>query len=402
MSGLLATLLLLAGLAAQDPAPGDAPPAEATAAAAEPVATPPPGLAEDLNAFADRHPAYAAVEELGTSRGGRAILALVLGAREAGDLDRRPGLALVGLGGESERASELALALARYVLDELTPEERERVLGSATLYLIPQLDPDSPASPGARDVRLERNFPIGWQPDTLVPGAGAVPLSEPESKALATFLRGRTNLSLLLGLRGGQAELLPRAGTDGDAAVLNEPGAADAGDTKPRVTLWKPARGSVAAYAWEALGVFPRLLEFRADELQSAARRVAQLAQGLPRLRLTEPAVEMLRPGLYRLDVRIENPGRLPTLSDLGAERRLAGEVELAIQGATVLACAHRAAEQSFEVQSRVEGRYSIGQIAGGGAVELCVLVEAEAGTEITLSTRSPRAGMAGRSVTLP
>ena len=46
-----------------------------------------------------------------------------------------------------------------------------------------------------RDGNLNRNFPAGWRPDYRQYGAGDLPLSEPESKAIADFLLAHPNIS---------------------------------------------------------------------------------------------------------------------------------------------------------------------------------------------------------------
>ena len=46
-----------------------------------------------------------------------------------------------------------------------------------------------------RDGNLNRNFPAGWRPDFRQYGAGDLPLSEPEAKAIADFLLTHPNIS---------------------------------------------------------------------------------------------------------------------------------------------------------------------------------------------------------------
>lgn len=40
-----------------------------------------------------------------------------------------------------------------------------------------------------------RNFPVSWEPEARQPGAGAFPLSEPETRAIAEFTRARRNIA---------------------------------------------------------------------------------------------------------------------------------------------------------------------------------------------------------------
>jgi hypothetical protein len=46
-----------------------------------------------------------------------------------------------------------------------------------------------------RDGNMNRNFPTNWAPDTLEYGAGELPLSEPEAKAVARFILGHPNIA---------------------------------------------------------------------------------------------------------------------------------------------------------------------------------------------------------------
>lgn len=46
-----------------------------------------------------------------------------------------------------------------------------------------------------RDGNLNRNFPIGWQPEHVQYGAGATPLSEPETRALVDWILATPNIA---------------------------------------------------------------------------------------------------------------------------------------------------------------------------------------------------------------
>ena len=64
---------------------------------------------------------------------------------------------------------------------------------------------------GPGGVDLDRNFPIAWRPQHEAPGAGAHPLSEPESLALAEFLVGHPEISLVVHVHCNQHGALTAA-----------------------------------------------------------------------------------------------------------------------------------------------------------------------------------------------
>lgn len=55
------------------------------------------------------------------------------------------------------------------------------------------------AAPVRWGLDLNRQFPVGWEPEAKQPGAGPFPLSEPETRAVAEFLLGQKNIT------GGQS-----------------------------------------------------------------------------------------------------------------------------------------------------------------------------------------------------
>lgn len=72
---------------------------------------------------------------------------------------------------------------------------------------------NDPEKSGGRSFDWNRNFPHGWRPETDQQGAGDHPLSEPEARYLADFMRGRPNLTGMLDYHTGTACILrPPAG----------------------------------------------------------------------------------------------------------------------------------------------------------------------------------------------
>ncbi|MCP4425235.1 MAG: protein kinase [Chloroflexi bacterium] len=99
----------------------------------------------------------------------------------------------------------LAEAFVNYFSDDPTtvPED-------ATVYIVPNLNPDSPEKPGqlsgrfnANGVDLNRNWGCRWSPDPIIfrqvrPGSGgATPFSEPETLALAEFIAAQSPTAVI-------------------------------------------------------------------------------------------------------------------------------------------------------------------------------------------------------------
>jgi beta-N-acetylhexosaminidase len=138
------------------------------------------GVALTALALAPAAHAAAAPQRIGTSAQGRPIVARWVGARTAPTV-----LLVVGEIHGNERAG---IAVTRRL-------RRARPPRGTALVLIDAANPDGAARDtrqNARGVDLNRNFPFAWrgggQPfDTFYPGRA--PLSEPESSALAAFIR---------------------------------------------------------------------------------------------------------------------------------------------------------------------------------------------------------------------
>lgn len=134
-----------------------------------------------------------------------------------------------------------------------------------------------------RDGNLNRNFPTGWRPEYRQYGAGDLPLSEPESKAIADFILSHPNISGMqcyhthggLHLRPSLVEpdsTLPRF----DLAVYNRIGAMGTALTGyPVISVYeeftndpdKPRVGSLMQWSYDEFGIITFSTELWNPEL---------------------------------------------------------------------------------------------------------------------------------------
>jgi hypothetical protein len=367
-----ATLLLLAlARAPQQDAPeiagASSAPAPAPTAPATPATLPRVDRAFTLDelelsfrALAAGRPRFARETSLGQSRGGRDLYVLELGDHEAGDLGERPGILLAGYGPAAGAfAAETILGVARALLEGDDAAIAARLAG-VSVYLAPALDPDTRVEGAPRpEIRFDRNFPYGWQPRTVRAGSGAYPLAIPEALALVRFLEQHANLSLIVGFvprpeRAGppwkEAEL-PEA----DRSVLASlAGKADPEGEGSLLLAWSDLAspgGGPLDHAFQGLGVYPCAFSYPgpgAEGLEAHIGRVVEGVRGLmarlPRLGLETEGLVELAPGLWQLDVAVRNEGRLPTLSQIGERLRGGPSFRVSMEGAKLVATAHRSA----------------------------------------------------------
>lgn len=386
------------------------------------------GIAEHLRGIVAAHPAVAALELLGRSAGGREILALRLGARDALPGQEKPVLLLIDYQGASSAGPEAALELAWQLALGFEHDARVRaLLTQATLLIAPALDPDARAprgaapSPSARPpVRFERNFPSGWQPETVRAGAGRTSLSEPETLAAARALTNLRGCAVVLGFaapapRGtayAEAEL-PLADREVFARLVAALELEGAAPVVPWFELGSPG-GGLFDFAYQARGIYPLVLPLPAEEdlaagglpayAEQVVARVLRCLTLLPRVELAQEGLERLASDTWQLDVRIQNVGIVPTASALARHREGSAEVSLRLEGAKLVATAKKPAsgapydDASFQVRSPLSG----GTLAGGEGRWLRLILEASSGGEVTVTALSAWAGSAAIHVTLP
>jgi hypothetical protein len=371
--------------------------------------------------LAAARPRFARLASLGKSRGERDILVLEIADQESGAAGENPGILFAGYGsGAGTFAAETILGIGRALLEGDDAALAGR-LADTSLYLAPALDPDVRADASASpEVRFERNFPYGWQPRTVRAGSGAYPLATPETLALVHFLEERTNLSLVVGFVAGaepsgppwkDAEL-----PEPDRAVLASLAQARGDDVALDLVPWTELGsqgGGPLDYAFQGLGIYACAFRYPPtgpEGLESHLARVVEGARGLvarlPRLVLETEGLEQLAPGLWQLDIAVRNQGGLPTLSELGGRRRAGPSFRVSMEGAKLVATAHRSAADQPFLADRLNADAS--SLAIGGDVlqpaetrYLRLIVEGVAGSSISVRGSSVRAGRAELTVSL-
>jgi zinc carboxypeptidase len=403
----------------------------APAPAVEPARPAPPavtwpltieGIEQHLRGIAAAHPGVAALEVVGKSAGGREILALRLGTRGDGQPAERPVLLLADHQGPTSAGPEAMLTLAWQVAEEFERDENVRMLFSrATLVLAPALDPDARAVGAVRaGVHFERNFPSGWQPESMRPGSGRTSLSQPESLAAARYLANLKGCAVLLGFvppapRGApyaEAEL-PAADREVFAKLCAALELAGSQPLVPWFELGSPG-GTLFDFAYQARGIYPLAFVLPAeDELAAGgmpaftaevSARVLRCLTLLPRVELEQEALERLASDTWQLDVRIQNVGIVPTSSALARHRDPLADVALRLDGAKLVATAKKPSSAAAWTDASFQARPSLsgGTLAGGEGRFLRLILEAGPGVEVRVTAASLWAGSDLLQLTLP
>jgi hypothetical protein len=424
-----------------DPAPPPAiqspPQADGSAAArAAPVADPAraaaprptSALVADLEACAARSGGWLTIASLGTSGGGRAIPLAVWADPAARDTERGPAVFLgdAALLGDPLAADALVDVVGR--LAELG--ERARSSGAAappplgrraTILVAPLLDPDrraaqmSEAPLASRTARYERNFPVGWTPESRMPGGGARALSLPEVEAAARLILTHGEVALALTLEPELPIDLGHwlAALDAERAAFGAilawppepgaPGSADgaplaAGDPGLRLGL-PQGPGSMHASWYGLAGTYPASVVPRGGRAPRAEDLLALLEHAatlVPELALEASSIERLDQNHWVVDCRLSNAGALPTRPARARELGGLAPIELELDGAELSGAA--APAPGSTVQERLELRGSgvrLGDLGPGEVRPLRLIVKGSPGLAFGVVARAPRAGAA-------
>ncbi len=128
-----------------------------------------------------------------------------------------------------------ALALVAAIITHFQAHPEE-IPADIALYVIPNLNPDSPDMPGVVDGRfnangvdLNRNWDCRWQPNNTIleqfvlNSGGAGPVSEPESQALQAFIQAIAPQAVIFWGSGGRATGLSSPGACEEISLVSAP-----------------------------------------------------------------------------------------------------------------------------------------------------------------------------------
>jgi len=355
------------------------------------------------------HPDWARLESLGNTRGGREVPLLILSDLSSGSPVDRPALLLLEESGSSALGAEELTEFARTLVERAAKDPSVlALLQRAAILIAPVPDPDALAEPGLPKVRFSRNFPLGWQPETLVEGAGYRPLHLLGTRHFARLLQRERRLTLVIGvspdLRPGRpyasSELPERDRRLYDALLvrLRQP---DIG-LLPWSRLASPG-GSFLDTAYQAYGVLGFGLALHSPGARPFSERafgvVRELVYRLARIEMTLEEPRRLGSGDWQLDVEFHNPQVMPTLSALGQGRHVPAETWLSLEGAILVASSTRRSGESgvFDATTFPEPsddlRLSLGVLQGGETVRVRLIVSGETGSTLKVLGRAPRAG---------
>lgn len=396
-----------------------------------------------LSSLAAAYPEFVQLASVGKSRGGEDLWMVTLSDLSNGDPSTKPALFVAAAQSPLDvQGSELALSTLVEFLQNHAREERvARALRETTMYFAPCVHPDlrgallaalesgSNSSAARARVDLDRNYPVGWEPfepagDGAVGDPGPYPLSEAETRAIASFLYAHANVGTVIGfapdaMQRGDSALRGLLAADriGLRRVLEAP-SIEAGTRV--VCFADPANpgGSLDDFAYGQLGALPLRLWCAPADSQSGlalphpdaiaplAQRVAasilSVSEALPRLTVAGTSVQRLKNDLWQIEITLGNAGTLRTQSALGSDRHATPTPRLRVDGAKLAAAGlRRQGEENFAPQRVDAGEFDLAELDGGEQLRARVLLAAPAETSLTLTARSPRAGTVSAVVVL-
>jgi hypothetical protein len=387
----------------------------------------PQELGAALRQLAEAYPEFLSLESLAVTRGLNEVLVLTASDTRGVPAAQRPGVLVVGSLGQADlQGAEMALySVFELVQNHGRDPDIARRLQESVLYFVPCLDPDLRqraflALEGGEvwtppSVRLDRNFPVGWRPNT---GGGPYPLSEVETRALVEFLMAHQNIAVVQ-VYGAAREAEKRAEPAADAAayavLCAQAGEAAArGERQPlhSVLTCGAGGGGLLEFASAQLGAFAFCVEAgrgaagdadfgmpRPGELtvigQRAARTTLALVDALPRLELSAPSVQRLKNDQWQVELAVTNVGRLSSLSRLESARGAVPPPRLRVEGVELVAAMlSERAGTSFRAVDHAEGAMPLAELGPGAQLSVRLVVTGAPGSALTLELLAPRAGL--------
>ncbi|MEK7390415.1 MAG: M14 family metallopeptidase [Elusimicrobiota bacterium] len=277
-------------------------------------------------------PAIASLFSIGKSVKKRDIHALRLSWERGGDVPgKKPGILFLGTHHAREHLStEVPLLMAQYLVDNRKKPGIERLLKSRDIYFIPMVNPDgveqdllggryhlhrknmAQNADGTVGVDLNRNYGWGWggagasdnPGDDTYRGPSA--FSEPESKAVKTFLEKRPNIKILVSYHTySEMILYPWSGSDLD---IEDNDALEAfrimANEMAKMTGYVPMQssalylssGDTCDWAWGELGIYGFTFELTPKSMASGGFYPGPEA-------VASTVEKNIRPALYLIDL---------------------------------------------------------------------------------------------------
>jgi len=249
-------------------------------------------LEADLRSLAARAPDLVSLVSIGKSTRGRDLWAVRLTKGSKGtEPSKKPGIVFMGTHHAREHLStEVPLLIARHLVDNRADAEIARLLDTRDIYFIPMVNPDgveydieggkyhmhrknmAKNADGSTGVDLNRNYAWGWGGGGASPNPdddtyrGPSAFSEPESKAVKSFVDARPNLKVMLSYHTfSELILYPWGGSDASIPDAKALAAfkAMAGEMG-KMTGYSPmqssdlyiATGDTCDWAWGEKGIF--------------------------------------------------------------------------------------------------------------------------------------------------
>lgn len=268
----------------------------------------------ELKALAAANPAEASLFSLGRTTEGREIWCLRLNTAEKGDApSARPAILFMGNHhGREHLTNEVALALAKHLLDGKNEPAIGKFLATLDIYIAPMTNPDGAEYDIATGkyrwhrkntrvnadksigVDLNRNYAARWceagastnpRADTY---CGPYAFSEPETRAVRDFILARPNLKSLMSYHSYSSLMLypwasrdEHVGAERDRKVFETMGRA-----MGALTGYKPqkasdlyvAAGDTGDWAYETRGVFAFTAELDGTTFYPGAAMIEKAA----------------------------------------------------------------------------------------------------------------------------
>lgn len=383
-----------------------------------------------LTALETAYPEFLRLESLGRSANGVDLWVMTVARKEGLEPAKRPAALLVGgMGVEDIASPELALyTLLEIVQNHARDDAVARLLDHATIYVVPCANPDvrerafaaleagANVAPAFDEPELlDRNFPVRWDP-MRVSSCGAYPLSKVEARALAEFMLGRPNIAIVQRFSGAALRTSGEFGWPlADVRTHRRIAAEGLLESVETISV---REGALLSFAYEQLGAFAFALPGSSrgasdsalppvGEILPLARAAAsanlRLFSSLPRLEVGPLPASALDPYTWQVDVDVRNAGRLPTCSELGAQRFACASPQLEVAGAPLLGAAFVRLGEEHAAPAPTQGSSVVlPQIAGGETLRVRLFLGAAAEGKAAVVAKAVRAGEARAELVLP